>query len=294
MSDFQWDPASSQIYDSSFGNTTQTGTGAQFSKRSGTGFTMNAPECELTLNVTDGKDVDWPLMDGEVDSFLDMYFEKGIFNLETQKGDIYLGMKSDHGSHNYSKNISLDVAESTVSILAPNGAIVIGGRDKSFLQTRYNGTLLIQALQMDFCAGNINCSGQSHITCAAVKIEAQKVDSDTQGANPVFNLITDSTHTPQIEFKNPLDITKTQWNFSPEGKNRQGIFNFVTNEKDDNKNGKFMFNGAIGFPKAYLLDGGFLAINGTVINGTDAVNSLFNVKPIILNGSTVGCEISLK
>jgi hypothetical protein len=294
MSDFQWDPASSQTYDSSFGNTKLTGAGAQLSKRSGTGFTMNAPGCELTLNVTDGKNVDWPLMDGEVDSFLDMYFEKGIFNLETQKGDIYLGMKSDHGSHNYSKNISLDVAESTVSILAPNGKIVIGGRDKSFLQARYNGELLLQAEQMIFCAGNINCDGQSHITCATVVIVAKKVDGDTQGTRPVFNIITDSPHTPQIEFKNPLDASKSPWNFINEDENQQGIFNFVTNGRNDNKNGKFIFNGTTGVNLAFLMENGLLAINGTVINGTDAVNSLFNVRQIILNASTVGCEISLK
>lgn len=219
MSDFQWDPASTQIYNSSFGNTELNGTGSGFAKKSGTGFTMDAPGCKLSLNISDETSVNWPLMDGETDTFLDLYFEQGDFALDA-KGRIYLGMKSDGGRYNTSVNIRLDVTQSTTSITSTTGQIIIGGKDKSFLQARYKGELNLQALQINFCAGNINCDGNSKITCSAINIEANHVNGDAQGVCPVFNLITDNTDIPQIEFKNIADNGKIHGILSVGQKNK--------------------------------------------------------------------------
>ncbi|MFZ4220705.1 hypothetical protein ACEV6Q_22985 [Enterobacter ludwigii] len=294
MSDFQWDPTSTQIYNSSFGNTALNGTGTQFGKKSGTEFRMDAPGCKLALAVTDETPVNWPLMDGNVDTFLDMYFEQGDFSLDA-RGNIYLGMKSDGGRYNTSESIKLDVTESTVSITSTDGQLIIGGKDSSFLQARYNGELILQALQIDFCAGNINCNGNSKITCSAINIEANLVNGDIQGTRPVFNLITDVTDTPQIEFKNKIKNGRNPWDFTGGSEKQTGTCNFVTNGKTSSNKGKFIFRGVQGFDKQYIQTAGFLAIDGIPVIGLDEFNARFNINEIYQDGQTYWTiEISMK
>ncbi|WP_439413156.1 hypothetical protein [Enterobacter ludwigii] len=294
MSNFQWDPTSTQIYNSSFGNTELNGTGSDFAKKSGTGFTMDAPGCKLSLSVTDETSVNWPLMDGETDTFLDMYFEQGDFALDAS-GKIYLGMKSEGGRYNTSKNIRLDVTQSTVSITSNSGQIIIGGKDSSFLQARYKGELNLQALQIDFCAGNINCDGSSKITCSAINIEANKVSGDIQGTRPVFNLITDATDIPQIEFKNITDNGRNPWDFIGGSEKQMGTCNFVTHGITSNNKGKFIFKGVQAFDKQFIQTAGFLAIDGIPVNGEDEFKARFNMNEIFQDGQAYWTiEISMK
>ena len=298
MSDFQWDPNTTQVYDSSFGDTELKGTGLQLSKRSGTDFFMEASGCTLSLNVTDGSAINWPLMDGETDSYMNMHFEEGSFSVTTD-GDVFLGMKSDGGRYNYSKNAKFNLTDGNVSIVSNKGRVIIGGRDKSCLKAGINGgagALLLQALQISFCAGNVHCEGAGNIKFYARSLSASKDINDTQGVPPRFDLETanvNNTYAPQIEFKDTLTQTRSPWDFLIGGI-QQGVFNFVTNGSDMNKNGSFLFYGVLGGQLTELKKGKHLAIDGDAIEPGD-VDSRFLFRNIPSGtGGVIGTAVSLR
>lgn len=294
MSDFQWDPESNQTYDSSFGNTYLKGAGAQFSKESGTEFAMEAPECELTLDVTDDADIKWPLRLGGT-NILRMFFTEGIFKINT-RGNIFLGLLND-GKYNYSQNILLKASQSTISFISQEGTITIGGREASRLEATDNASILLQAIDINFLAGNIICDEDAKITCSALAITAEKSLNDLNAITPVFNLMTYTNHTAQIEFKNIInDNNENPWHFAGSaGSHPQGTCNFITNGKTANNNGKFIFRGMNGFARQYLQTSGFMAIDGTPVIGEDEFNKRFSINEIFTdNQQNWTIEISVK
>lgn len=110
---------------------------------------------------------------------------------------------------------------------------------------------------------------------------------------PVFNLIADDTDAPKVEFMNYQDASNSPWNFSDKN-DTPGIFNFVTNGKSTNKNGTFVFNGLSGIKKSFLINLGYLAIDGNPVFGQSEAIKYFNFKDIVINGTSNGLIVSLK
>ncbi|KNC92271.1 hypothetical protein GM31_00115 [Trabulsiella odontotermitis] len=255
---------------------------------------MTAPGNSLTLNVFDGgmsdnTTVQWPVPQNEGEyKKLNMLFNQGTFTLRT-KGDISLGVGSPDSKFSDEEHIYLDVSESNVSLISDESRIIIGGTEGSIIKSHYTGSLLLQAAQIDFISGTIHCEGNADVKCAALSIVAAQTSDDLLHCNPVFNLIADEIDNPSIEFWNPLDKSKSPWHFT-ENKNEKEIFNFITFDRQQNKNGCFIFNGITnGNNRDNLMTNGYLAIDGNPVIGSDNANKLFNVTP---TGS--GIKISLK
>lgn len=278
MAGFEWNPDAKQEYVSSFGITVLTETGAHFAKKCETDFTMNAPGGVLTLEVTDGTDIQWPqLQDGDADKKLNMLFDSGDFNIQSN-GDIYIGLSTKKHQDEENSNIVLDASAGYIKIRSPDGSIFLGGKKKSCLQAREKGDLLFEAEQISFPSGNIRCEGEGSMTLSAVRITLDGSGKDTGNEPPRFDLITDkhdNEYRPRIEFWHPTDLRKNPWVFS-KGNNHHGVFNFDTNGKSENKKGIFIFNGQTEESLSALMEGGYLAINNTPVIGKDAANKVFN------------------
>lgn len=278
MAGFEWNPDAKQEYVSSFGNTTLSETGTHFAKKCETDFTMNAPGCALTLEVTDGTDILWPqLEDGDADKKLNMVFENGDFNIQSN-GDIYIGLSTKKHQDEENSSIFLDASAGYIKIRSPDGSIFLGGKKKSCLQARENGDLLFEAEQISFPSGNIRCEGEGSMTLSAVRITLDGSGKDTGNEPPRFDLITDkhdNHYRPRIEFWHPTDLRKNPWAFSKDN-NHHGVFNFDTNGNNENKKGIFIFNGQTEESLSALMEGGYLAINNTPVIGKDAASKVFN------------------
>ncbi|MGQ6506299.1 hypothetical protein [Serratia marcescens] len=123
MASFDWNPDEKQNYDLSFWDTHLTATGAHFSKKCEKDFTMNAPGCTLTLEVTDGSDIQWPQLEsGDADKKLNMLFEGGNFNIQSN-GDVYIGLNTKDRQEEENASITMVVSEGDVNIRSPKASI---------------------------------------------------------------------------------------------------------------------------------------------------------------------------